>query len=196
MLACRNHPDVLEGVRHCSHCGGPFCPDCVVTIHDRLFCATCKNEYLLDVRSGVDRTRLNHASILSRFGALVIDYFIINLPPIFIMLFLLFATVRNGQPNVLINFISLPFVVINIIYEALMLSMKNGQTLGKMALKIRVVRPDGSPISTGQAWGRAAMRKLFLMTCLWIINYIPTFFTDERTALHDMAAGTRVIETY
>jgi len=195
MLACRNHPDVIEGIRHCSRCGGQFCTDCVVTINDRLYCATCKGEQLLDVRSGVDRTRLNFASILKRFGGIFIDGLIINLPLYFIMFGLMFSTMnRHGQPNPLINLISIPFMFVNLIYEALMLSMKNGQTLGKMAMHVRVVRPDGSPITTGQAWGRAALRTV--LGCLWIVDYIPAFFTDEKTTLHDMAAGTRVVEIY
>jgi uncharacterized RDD family membrane protein YckC len=195
MLACRNHPDVIEGIRHCSRCGGQFCTDCVVTINDRLYCATCKGEQLLDVRSGVDRTRLNYASILKRFGGIFIDGLIINLPLYFIMFGLMFSTMnRHGQPNPLINLISIPFMFVNLIYEALMLSMKNGQTLGKMAMHVRVVRPDGSPITTGQAWGRAALRTV--LGCLWIVDYIPAFFTDEKTTLHDMAAGTRVVEIY
>jgi len=196
MLACRNHPDVIEGVRHCSRCGGPFCRDCVVTINDRLYCATCKQEQLLDVRSGVDRTRLNYASILKRFGAIFVDGLILNLPLYFIMFGLMFSSMKGnpGQPNPLINLIGIPFMFVNLIYEGLMLQLKNGQTLGKMALSVRVVRPDGSPITPGQAWGRAAMR--LVLGCLWIVDYIPVFFTDEKTTLHDMAAGTRVVELY
>jgi uncharacterized RDD family membrane protein YckC len=79
-----------------------------------------------------------------------------------------------------------------ICYEALMLSTKNGQTVGKMALRIRVVRPDGSPITKGQAWGRAVMR--LVLGCLVIADYLVFFFTDERTTLHDMTAGTRVVD--
>jgi uncharacterized RDD family membrane protein YckC len=192
MLACRNHPDVIEGLRYCSRCGGQFCSDCVVTINDRLYCAPCKNEQLMDVRSGVDRTGLNFAGILKRFGAIFIDGLIINLPLYFIMFGMMFSTMNHGQPNPLINLISIPFMFVNLIYEALMLQFKNGQTLGKMALGVRVVRPDGSPITPGQAWGRSAMR--LVLGCLWIVDYIPAFFTDEKTSLHDMAASTRVVE--
>ena len=195
MLACRNHPDVIEGIRHCSRCGGPFCNDCLVTINGRLYCATCKNEQLLDVRSGVDRTTLNLAGVGKRFGAIFVDGLIINLPMYFIVFGLMFSTMdQHGQPNPMINFISIPFMFINFLYEALMLQAKNGQTLGKMALKVRVVRADGSPITNGQAWGRAAMR--MVLGCLWIVDYIPAFFTKEKTTLHDMAAGTRVVEVY
>ena len=74
-----------------------------------------------------------------------------------------------------------------------MLSLKNGQTLGKMALRLRVVRPDGSRITAADAWGRTLMR--MLLGCVAIVDYIPYFFTAEKTTLHDVIAGTRVVES-
>jgi uncharacterized RDD family membrane protein YckC len=73
-----------------------------------------------------------------------------------------------------------------------MMVKKNGQTVGKIVLQVRVVRPDGSPITTGQAWGRTLLR--LVLGCLIILDYIPIFFTEEKTTLHDMIAGTRVID--
>ncbi len=192
-MLCRNHVDVAEGVRRCARCGAPFCPDCLVEISGRPYCATCKSEQLLDVRSGVDRLQLQHASILRRFGAIFLDSLLIVIPMYAIMAVFVFVPATQGQePNVLMNFISIPFALISLVYEGLMLQTKNGQTLGKMALKVRVVRPDGSPISAGQAWGRVAMRTI--LGCLWIVDYIPAFFTPEKTTLHDMVAGTRVVD--
>ena len=195
MLACRNHPDVMEGVRHCSRCGGAFCNDCTVTIGDRLYCATCKNEQLLDVRSGFDRSRLNFAGVLRRFAAQFIDGLIFNIPLMVVFITVIVGTVRHGgrQPPFWLNFIGFPVIFVMLVYEGLMLQFKNGQTLGKMALKVRVVQADGSPITAGQAWGRAGMRVLLGIFCAGIIDYIPAFFTDEKTTLHDMAASTRVI---
>jgi uncharacterized RDD family membrane protein YckC len=63
-----------------------------------------------------------------------------------------------------------------------------------MALKVRVVRPDGSPITSGQAWGRAAMKMIF--GCIWFADYLPAFFTQEKTTLHDLVASTRVVDSY
>src|SRR6185503_19417285 len=101
---------------------------------------TCKTEQLLDVRSGVDRTTLNLAGIGKRFGAIFIDGLIINLPMYFVMFGVIFSTINNsagGQPPLWVNFIGLPFMFVNFFYEALMLQYKKGQTLGKMALKVR-----------------------------------------------------------
>jgi len=191
-MLCRNHVDVAEGVRRCAQCGSPFCPDCLVEISGRPYCGTCKTEQLLDVRSGVDRSQLQHATILRRFGAVFLDSLLIVIP-MYMIIGVLFVTTKDGQqPNELINLISLPFALISIVYEGMMLKYKDGQTLGKMAMKVRVVRPDGSPITSGQGWGRVVMRTI--LGCLWIVDYIPAFFTPERTTLHDMVAGTRVID--
>ncbi len=67
-----------------------------------------------------------------------------------------------------------------------------GQTLGKMALRIKVVRPDGSPVSAGQAWGRALMRGV-MIHILGLVNYIPAFVTKQKTCIHDLVANTRVV---
>lgn len=194
-MICRNHVDVDEGVRRCSRCGGTYCPACLVTILDQPFCATCKTEQLMDVRSGVDRTRLVYGGFWQRFGAYIIDY-IIQIIPIYAILgvaMLLAGFSGTGEPSVWFVLAYIPALLIPICYEALMLQAKS-QTVGKMALRLKVVRPDGSRITAGQAWGRAVMR--LVLGCLIIADYIPFFFTDEKTTLHDMVAGTRVIESY
>lgn len=194
-MICRNHVDVAEGVRRCTRCGGTYCPDCLVTIHDSPYCATCKTEQLMDVRSGVDRSRVTYGGFWQRFGAYIIDY-IIQIIPIYaifgvLMLLTGFSGTDEPSPWILLGYI--PAFLVPICYEALMLQTKS-QTVGKMALRLKVVRPDGSRITAGQAWARAVMR--LILGCLIIGDYIPFFFTDEKTTLHDMVAGTRVVESY
>ena len=196
-MICRNHVDVAEGVRRCARCGGTYCSQCLVTIQNQPYCATCKTEQLMDVRSGVDRTRLVYGGFWARFGAQIIDGLIVGIPAYAIFMAVIFGVAMQAQKNVapspVIFLAYIPLYVFPVLYEALMLSMKNGQTVGKMALRLRVVRPDGSPISTGQAWGRAVMR--LVLGCMAIVDYIPYFFTEEKTTLHDMVAGTRVVES-
>lgn len=194
-LHCRNHWDVVEGLRPCSRCGQTFCGDCLVDIRGLPYCANCKNEQLLDVRSGVSST-LNLASIGKRFMAFFIDSLIIGIPFGIVFGLAIFAIVSGGgQPRpenfLAIQGFSLLSIVIMAIYEGLMLSAR-GQTVGKIAMSIKVVRADGGDLTKGQAWGRATMRQV-LVSCLCIINYLPAFFTPDRTALHDMVAGTRVV---
>jgi uncharacterized RDD family membrane protein YckC len=193
LLACRNHPDVVEGLRYCSRCGQSYCPDCLVTIRGNTYCATCKAEQLLDLTSGVDQSALELAGIGRRFGAMLIDQLILMVPVFAIVIGTVAVSMSGNktfdplwlQPALFI------VVALYVVYEALMLAAR-GQTLGKMAMKIKVVRPDGTALTTGQAWGRAFMRQI-LASCLSIFNYLPAFFTKDRTCLHDLVANTRVV---
>ena len=193
VLACRNHSDVVEGLRYCSRCGQVFCPDCLVSIRGNTYCATCKAEELLDLTSGVDQFTLDLAGIGRRFAALFIDSLLLSIPIVAIGIGLIAASVAGNKNFNPIWFqpAALLAIVLFVAYEALMLAAR-GQTLGKMAMKIKVVRADGLPLSAGQAWGRAFMRQI-LASCLSIFNYIPAFFTKERTCLHDLVANTRVV---
>lgn len=195
-MLCRNHVDVSEGVRRCSRCGATFCRDCLVDIKGLPYCATCKTEQLMDVRSGVDMTVLNYAGVGKRFGAIFIDGLIVVMPLYLVFLAAwMLPAMQGGEPNLWIAgpaYIAMLFATP--FYEALMFSKKNGQTIGKSVMKIRVVRPDGTPLSNGQCWGRAFGK--MLMGCVGIFDYLPAIFTKEKTTLHDMIATTRVVETY
>jgi uncharacterized RDD family membrane protein YckC len=189
-MICRNHVDVSAGVRRCSRCGVTFCSDCLVDIQGRPYCATCKSEQLLDVRSGVDRTNLQFASIGRRFAAQFLDGLLISIPTIIIIMAMAFSAASGGKPPAAFNLWFIIPSVLAVIYEALMLKSR-GQTLGKMAMKVKVVSPDGTDVSGGQAWGRAVGRAL--LGFLYIIDYIPALFTKEKTTIHDMMARTRVV---
>ena len=193
VLACRNHPDAVEGLSYCSRCGQTFCPDCLVTIRGNTFCASCKAEQMRDLASGVDQSALELAGIGRRFGALFIDSLVLSIPIIIVMVSVIAVTV-SGKSNfnpIWVQPAALVAVGLYVVYEGLMLASR-GQTLGKMSMKIKVVRVDGTAISTGQAWGRAFMRQI-LASCLSIFNYLPAFFTKDRTCLHDLVASTRVV---
>lgn len=195
-MICRNHVDVMEGIRRCARCQTPYCRNCLVDIQGRPYCATCKSEQLLDVRSGVSAVGigvLQYASIWKRFGAAFLDALVLMIPIWIISFAVGMATTQlptNTRPFA--NLITLPLMFVSFLYEGLMYSNKDGQTLGKIAMRIRVVRIDGTSITQGQAWGRAGMK--FILGCM-CITYIPAFFTDEKTTLHDMVAGTRVVDT-
>ncbi|MEA2569642.1 MAG: hypothetical protein QOI24_1643 [Acidobacteriota bacterium] len=196
-MLCRNHVDVSEGVRRCARCQSPFCRDCLVTIQGRDYCAVCKNEQVMDVRSGTVSGVLPLASIGRRFVAQIVDSIITSLAVgiIAIPLVIMFAATGGKQMSDFAAYAVLAGVGVLIIgyisYEALMLRSR-GATLGKMALKIRVVRPDGSPLSTGQAWGRAVSRAV-MVHVLAILNYGAALVTKEKTCLHDILAKTRVV---
>jgi uncharacterized RDD family membrane protein YckC len=66
-----------------------------------------------------------------------------------------------------------------------------GQTLGKMALQIKVVSMDGGPLTFGQATGRYFAT--FLSAIILCIGFIMAGIRSDKRALHDLLAGTRVV---
>lgn len=68
-----------------------------------------------------------------------------------------------------------------------------GQTPGKMALRIKVIRTDGSPVT----YARAALREVlgkFVSGILLGIGYLMVAFDSQKQGLHDKIADTYVIK--
>ncbi|MCF2532307.1 RDD family protein [Yinghuangia soli] len=89
--------------------------------------------------------------------------------------------------------------VLYFLYEGLMLN-NNGQTLGKKAAGIRVVRvADGGSVQGSPSWIRAAVYVLpLILSCpglvFWLINVLwHTWDQPWQQCLHDKAAKTTVI---
>ena len=79
------------------------------------------------------------------------------------------------------------------LYNALMESSSKQATLGKMALGMVVVNPKGKRLSFARATGRFFSK--FLISSILTIGfgYILAAFTEKKQALHDMIAGTLVV---
>ena len=89
-----------------------------------------------------------------------------------------------------------------------------GQTLGKIATGVRVVRIDGEPIGYGRACIRVLIPQLgtllqlgsvmmsasfqaastVLVVIVLLVDYLMAAFRRDKRALHDLLAGTRVIK--
>ena len=195
-MACPNHPTVSEGLLPCSRCGFLYCRDCIIELAGKIVCARCKGERLLDVKSGVSGA-LDLASIWRRWGAAILDTILLWIPTYGISKALQVAFFGSAPPEPSLRFYGVFFVIGIVsaipflIYEGFLLA-RNGQTLGKKALSIRVVNADGSPLQQRGAWFRAIAR-FVLNNWLSVIDLLPALFTPEKTTLHDMAAKTRVV---
>ena len=83
--------------------------------------------------------------------------------------------------------------VIGIAYNWYFWTRQNGQTPGKMMMKLRVVKADGGELSDVDALIRAVG---YYVSGMFIgLGYIWALFDDEKRTWHDMIAGTRVIST-
>jgi uncharacterized RDD family membrane protein YckC len=191
-MPCQNHPQIDIGLVRCARCAAELCSDCVVGLGGVPLCGLCKTERLLDRLSGIPVSQLDFASISHRFFALLLDGLLLGLPAMVFAMAMLSLSVGARYPFGF-QLVSLLLVPLAAIYEGWMLA-SGGQTLGMKALGIRVVNADGAPLRTGQAWGRAALHRLFL-SCLAIVDYLPALLTPERTAIHDLLAKTRVIRS-
>jgi len=182
-MICRNHVDVSEGVRRCARCGATFCPDCLVEISGKPYCATCKTEQLLDVRSGV-QAALDIAPIGRRIWAYLADMLLLYIVTFALGMLMGLAIKAGASPllgcvNILLS------LAITITYDAVLVAA-TGQTLGKRALRIKVVSETGANVTTGQAWGRS------LAKLIPFAQFV-ALFTEERKGIHDMLAHTRVV---
>src|SRR5262245_7575853 len=82
------------------------------------------------------------------------------------------------------------FYVWKVIYDVA-LNGRFGATIGKMVVGMKIVRLDDSPIS----YGVALIRSLgtILSDCICYTGYLFVAFRDDKRALHDLLAGTRVV---
>lgn len=80
-------------------------------------------------------------------------------------------------------------------YSLFMHSIFNGRTVGKMLLKMRVVRFDGTPVH----WSNYLVRWMLRLVDIWLfvgsIGILTLLFSERRQRLGDAAAGTVVIST-
>lgn len=90
-------------------------------------------------------------------------------------------------------------LLVYFVYDALMLSAR-GQTVGKMAMRVRVGMLDNGAVPQGSpAWTRAAVYSLpQLVPCVgflfWLLNVLfCTWDRPYRQCLHDKAAKTVVV---
>jgi len=167
-----------------------------VALRGQYYCARCKQEQVRDIQSGTEAGVLELASIGRRFGAMWVDSFVLValFIPFSIAAGMAAAAAGKAEPGRGFNFLVMALVAaIWFVYEGLMLSSR-GQTLGKMAVGIKVVTPEGRDISGGQAWGRALARQVFF-SYLSVVDDLPALFTRQKTAIHDMAATTRVVRS-
>ena len=86
------------------------------------------------------------------------------------------------------------WLVVTPLYYALQESSAAQATLGKRAMRIKVTDREGKRISFGHALGRWFAAALSYLTLY--IGFLMAAFTDQKRALHDMVAGTLVVDQW
>jgi uncharacterized RDD family membrane protein YckC len=137
-----------------------------------------------------DRPR--DAAVVARFVAVVIDLLILGAIDVIVIYFTMqICGIAVEELSILPK---VPLVAFLLVQNGgyLVAFTAGGQTLGKMAVDIRVVSADSDDTLD---LGRACVR-----TGLWVLLAIPaglgfltTLFSRDRRGLHDRFAGTRVV---
>ena len=206
-------PPQSTATRFCTMCGNQFSSADLAFFGESAICAGCKPAWVQRVRQGMTSavtSPFRYAGFWIRVGAQIIDGLITStvLGAIFMIFFgaAFFDAIkqivqagsegRPADPTAMIPMMAsigifqLVAFLGSAIYSIWFL-VKFGATPGKMAVGIKVVRPDGGPLSVGQAIGRYFAH--ILSGLILYIGYMMAGWDDEKRALHDRLAGTRVI---
>jgi uncharacterized RDD family membrane protein YckC len=144
----------------------------------------------------------------ARAGAAIIDGLIIGIPSVIIFVALGIGAANTDSDGGTAAFIGgallslLVFLVVGLLYAPVMMSRTNGQTVGRMATGIRVIRAGGEPMTFGFAALRdIAVKGLLVGTVSsftfgigYLIDVLWPLWDDENRALHDMVVNTRTVK--
>ncbi len=181
---------------YCSQCGRQYPSEDLVRFGTATVCANCKDIYAQRLRETgqVAGTRV-YGGFWIRFVAVIIDaigLWIVN----FAIQSVTGTRVTNPYNfGAAMSMIGINFIIsisLSLAYESFFL-VQYGATPGKMIFHLKVITPDGGPITWGRAVGRYFAKILSGITLM--IGYIMAGFDSEKRALHDYIAGTRVIRT-
>jgi len=191
------------GSKSCTVCQRPFPENELVKYHNDLVCVQCKDSYFQHIREGItpeSSAELHYSSVRRRFAALWIDGLILMAVQMCLNLVLVGSLLgaAYSKPEAAAQalggsmIVTLLSLIIGVAYYVFFIGWK-GATPGKMLLKIKVVRPDGQPVGYGQSF----LRYIGYMASSIIlgIGYLMAIWDDEKRALHDRIASTRVIYT-
>lgn len=147
--------------------------------------------------------RPRYAGFWIRVGAYLIDSLIINVG-VFVLSFGIFFLIgmgmvaKTGSADALTGWITRNDVYLNLMgfvvwfaYETLFVGGRWQATPGKRICGIYIVRDTGTRIGYGRAFGRYLC--YIVDTLILLIGFMMAGWTEEKTALHDLICGTRVV---
>jgi len=136
------------------------------------------------------------ATVADRIFAYILDFVIVlvvNYVIIAILLFFMESVIMDsGGAQRFLG--QLMFLFLFIAYHFLFEVVKNGQSIGKMALKIRVVRLDGRTPKLSDHLLRAFLQIVDGIFSLGILGALLISSSPKRQRLGDLAANTAVIK--
>lgn len=218
----------------CAQCGrGPMPDGTEVRVGNLMLCYTCNNDMSRHYQAtgsgsqamsgfnhvpgnAINAETLPYAGITQRLGAVIIDNVVGS---VVVNLALMMLSLQSSTPPTIRQIMDdpesmmamlLPSLVASLIftflYNAVLIALFSA-TLGKMAFRIKVSKPDGSRVSPWQAIVRAGVPPVLIIATLvypgsllgvvGVLVYMGGFaialFDGQRRTLYDHLASTRVI---
>lgn len=145
--------------------------------------------------AGIAYAGITYAGFWRRYLALVLDSIVLALPLIVLAVVLgLAGGSSSDESSALVVLVYLAYWVAAPLYYSLQESSAAQATLGKRALGIKVTDLEGGRLTFGNALGRWFAAALSYLTLY--IGFLMAAFTTRRQALHDMVAGTLVVDRW
>lgn len=142
----------------------------------------------------------------ARVGAAILDALILAIPVIVLTLIIVGVAAGSDAAAVVTAILGFLAYLLAVLFYAPLLMARggehNGQTLGKQALGITVIRDSGAPFDLGAAFVREVVVKnllfgfvgSFFFSIPTILNYLWPLWDDQNRCLHDMVVKTHVIK--
>ncbi|HHW42039.1 MAG TPA: zinc-ribbon domain-containing protein [Syntrophomonadaceae bacterium] len=179
-----------------------YCPECGVQNPDVAnYCSRCGCQLRSGAVAASEEKAVNYAGFWRRFVAYVIDIIVLScgrwiigfIIGFMIGIFLGGLGVDIGAIKATAEaFDSILGLVLPWLYFTLFESSSKQATLGKMAMGIVVTDLSRNRISFGRANARYWSKIISTVTLL--VGYIMAGFTQKKQALHDIIAGTLVVQ--
>lgn len=178
----------------CSECGRTFATQDMIRYGESFVCAACKPIFVQRLKEGASLPgSYEYAGFWIRFVAKIVDGIILGLIGALIGLITVAVSGRPQQESffeALVSVRSILGFLLGIAYTTYFVG-KYGATPGKMACKLKIIRPDGGQVSYMRALGRHFAE--ILSQIIIYMGYIMVAFDDEKRALHDRLCDTRVV---
>jgi len=137
------------------------------------------------------------AGIGSRFVAALVDSFLIVLLLVLVELTIQLVLISLDTSDSLGAWLYAIFGIVSFVffwgYYIFFEMIWNGQSPGKRAVKLRVIRLDGTPISLTESIIRNLVRFVDFMPLFYGFGVVAMFINDQSRRLGDLAAGTLVV---
>lgn len=155
-------------------------------------CPYCRDTHAQRLTEGLPDRDFELAPFWKRLVGYLIDYLILQvISGVMLGVAMAFGSGSSAMAEVpmLINLAS---NLIPLLYAVIFLGTPALQaTPGMMIFKIRIIRPDGEPVSYARATGRYVAS--FLSAIALLLGYFMMLWDEENRTFHDRVAGTLVV---